>query len=64
MKNNNWKQMAYLVAVNYGGFVDWDEGYFLCPECGEPIYEDDWANSDLIDGNDNFICPVCEEIID
>lgn len=60
----NWEKMARLVEMNYGGYVDWEEGFFECPECGEPIYGCDWDASDLIDGLGNFICPVCESIID
>lgn len=60
----NWDYIANLVEVNYGGQVDWEERFFVCPNCGEPIYECDWADSDFLDGNDNYICPVCEEIIE
>ena len=60
---NNWNKMAHLFEVNYGGLVDWKDRYFYCPECGEPIYEEDWEDFDFVDGNDNFICPVCESIL-
>ena len=60
----NWERMAHLIEMNYGGYVDWDEGFFTCPECGEPIYQDDWENYDLIDGEENFICPICESVIE
>lgn len=60
----NWNYIANLVEVNYGGQVDWEERFFVCPHCGEPIYECDWADTDLINGNDDYICPVCEEIIE
>ena len=59
-----WEKVAHLVEANYGGYIDWDEGFFLCPECGEPIYECDWADSDLVNGDEDFMCPVCESIID
>ena len=60
----NWDYIANLVEVNYGSQVDWEERFFVCPNCGEPIYECDWADIDLINGNDDYICPVCEEIIE
>lgn len=60
----NWDYIANLVEANYGGEVRWGERFFICPECGEPIYQYDWADSDFLDGNDNYICPVCEEIIE
>jgi len=62
--NPSWYEIALIVEKNYAGYVDWEEGFFNCPECGEPIYEEDWNTEDLIDGNGNFICPVCEEVLD
>ena len=59
-----WEQMAHLVEVNYGCQVDWEERFFICPDCGEPIYECDWADSDLVSTTDTFICPICDGIID
>ena len=60
----SWSELAQICYADYGVYVDWDERFFECPECGEPIYECDWADSDLINGDDNYICPVCENIID
>ena len=37
-------------------FVDWEERFYHCPECGEPVYEDDWYEEEL----EKFICPICE----
>lgn len=51
-----WELNAKTVENVYGGFVDWDERFYNCPECGEPIYECDWEEGDL----GEFICPVCE----
>ena len=67
-----WEKVAHLVEANYGGYIDWKERFFLCPECGEPIYECDWADSDFMNsapmsssnGDEDFMCPVCESIID
>ena len=49
-----WEKMAYHVESVYGAYVDWDERFFNCPECEEPIYECDWADDELDS------CPVCE----
>lgn len=35
--------------------VDWDEEFYICPECGEPVYADDWDEEFK-----DFLCPVCE----
>ena len=52
---STWEKVANFCAQVYGVFVDWDERFFECPECGEPIYEDDWPADALKNG-----CPVCE----
>lgn len=51
-----WEANAKIVEEVYGGYVDWEERFYNCPECGEPIYESDWDDYELA----NTICPVCE----
>ena len=51
-----WEFNAPIVEIVYGMQVDWDERFYICPACGEPIYECDWPDDVL----DEFICPVCE----
>ena len=51
-----WEEIALEVEEVYGGYVDWDERFFECPECGEPIYECDWSILDFA----RRICPVCD----
>ncbi len=48
-----WEKFAKFVSETYGAFVDWDERFFICPECEEPIYECDWEEEDFSS------CPVC-----
>ena len=31
-------------------------GRFICPECGECVYECDWTE----EGLKKFLCPICE----
>lgn len=50
-----WEDNAIHVENTYGTFVDWEEKYYLCPECGEPIYEDDWDDDRLA----FELCPIC-----
>lgn len=52
--NFSWSYVANFVENTYETQVDWEERFFICPECGEPIYECDWASH-----NDWEICPVC-----
>lgn len=52
---NRWEFNANYVAMTYGSHVDWEERFYICPECGEPIYECDWSNEELA----AELCPVC-----
>ena len=63
---NTWDKVARKVHKETGTFVDWDEEFFLCPECGEPIYKCDWQEEDYTLGHlyhGKFYCPICEEEI-
>ncbi len=51
-----WEQRATYLYTVYGVYVDWEERFYTCPECGEPVYECDWSDDELCD----FLCPVCE----
>ena len=51
---SKWEQIARHVKAVYDYFVDWDDRVFICPDCGEPIYECDWADNDLT------TCPICD----
>ena len=59
-----WCKIAKYVEKTYNAYVDWDEEFFECPECGEPIYACDWESSELLTDVGNFICPVCESVIE
>ena len=49
-----WENLAKYCQEVYGVFIDWEERFFICPECAEPIYEDDWSTDEL-----GGCCPVC-----
>lgn len=53
-----WERNAHTVIRLYGSHVDWEERFYECPCCGEPVYECDWLENNLT----NFICPICEDI--
>jgi NAD-dependent SIR2 family protein deacetylase len=53
---NGWNELAKFVEENHDTDVDWDEEFFICPECGEPIYAEDWSNNDDIALG---MCPIC-----
>lgn len=50
-----WEKNAKKVADEYGAFVDWEERFYTCPECGEPVYECDWSEGELLLN----LCPIC-----
>ena len=50
-----WEANAKIIEEVYGGYVDWKERFYLCPECDEPVYECDWSTQELA----NEICPCC-----
>lgn len=51
-----WEKNALLIEKLYGVWVNWEERFYICPECGEPVYECDWEEEDFR----RFICPICE----
>lgn len=63
MAMTTWKKIASYCEDTYGVHVDWDEKFFECPECGEPIYQNDWYNSEFVNENEEWICPICENLL-
>lgn len=53
---NAWELNANFVKEIYDCHVDYEERFYLCPDCGEPIYEADWSEESLKE----FTCPICE----
>lgn len=58
---NQWEKNAERLERVYGIYVAWDEPkgdcYYICPFCGEPVYECDWTDTEL----NEFDCPICED---
>lgn len=50
-----WETNAKYVERVYGAYVDWEERFYECPECREPVYECDWSDDELCD----YLCPIC-----
>lgn len=58
-----WKEMALAWEERYGSYIDWEERFVECGECGgEPIYECDYPEVETTfeDGERWYLCPVCE----
>lgn len=49
-----WEANAKYVEETFTVYVDWEERFYECPECGELIYECDWTADELIE-----LCPIC-----
>lgn len=58
-----WYDIARKYEEDYGSQVDYEEGFFLCSECGEPIYRCDWSESELQNENGEYICSICEKAL-
>lgn len=56
-----FRSFAKYLEKEYGVLFDREEGFVICPECGEPLYQCDWDVNDYSDDDDNYICPVCGE---
>lgn len=50
----NWEKAAKFCEETFGSYVDWEERFFHCPDCGEPLLFEDWEDHDF------EICPICE----
>lgn len=57
MNKYGWDWAAKVVEEEFGGYVNWDEEYFICPECSEPVYAEDWDDSEFALA---AICPICQ----
>ena len=53
---NTWEENAQYANRIYGSPVDWNERFYICPECEEPVYECDWTDEELRAN----LCPICE----
>ena len=50
-----WEKIAKEIGQIFGAYVDWEERFYECPECGEPVYECDWTDEELKEE----VCPIC-----
>lgn len=48
-----WNEVAKIVENDFDTQVDWEERFFVCPECGEPLYAEDWPEHNW------DTCPIC-----
>ena len=58
----SWKSTASHCEKAYGVQVDQKDEFFICPDCGEPIYRCDYDAPDFwndIDVSPYSECPIC-----
>lgn len=48
-----WLEAGTYCEETYGITLNTNEGFFVCPECGEPVWEIDWYDHDWDE------CPIC-----
>lgn len=48
-----WLEVAVMCEELYGVETNMKEGYFVCPECGEPLFCEDWKRHNW------ETCPIC-----
>ena len=63
----SWKDFARFMTSTFNTMssiddpnedADADDNVIYCPECGEPIYEEDYPEIAYVDGC--YVCPICE----
>ena len=54
---SRWESNAIFAQKEYGAYVDFEERFYSCPFCDEPIYEDDWEEDEYCE----FLCPICKD---
>ena len=64
-----WKDFAKFLVNTYGVMAyiddpdeDADENVVYCPDCDEPIYEEDYPYNGYDD--EPYECPICETVFD
>lgn len=55
--DNIWDEIAFYLEKEFGAYVNWTEEFYICPNCDEPIYKEDFDS--LVDFG-GCLCPVCE----
>lgn len=62
-----FKHFAETVESDFGSDFDREEGYVVCPECAEPIYDEDWYTDEYMEytatGHRVWRCPICGTIL-
>lgn len=48
-----WHTAGTYCEEVYGVALDTKEGFFICPDCGEPLLVEDWPRHDW------DTCPIC-----
>lgn len=55
-------EIAASLAEEQGSECNYEEGYFVCPHCNEPVFEGDWTDDQMFKDN-SVMCPICNELL-
>ena len=55
-------EIAAKAAEWDGSEANMDVGYFICPQCGEVVFENDWTSSEMME-DDCVVCPICRGVM-
>ena len=55
-------ELAAGLAEEQGSECNYEEGYFICPHCNEPVFEGDWTDDQMFKDN-SVMCPICNELL-
>lgn len=51
-----WNEVAKIVENDFDTQVDWAEKFFVCPDCGDVVYECDFNTYSVLALG---YCPIC-----
>ena len=51
-----WSEVAKIVENDFDTQVDWAEKFFVCPDCGDVVYECDFNTDSVLALG---YCPIC-----
>lgn len=56
----NWISNAKWIDYECGGYVNYEEKFYICPKCEEPVDADDWEDTEFA----QKLCPLCGAVVE
>lgn len=51
----SWERVATFIEKEFDTYINWEEEFFVCPECGDPVFKADYPMIEV-----GMLCPICE----